>query len=238
MCNAMRYIAILLVSTLPMYVYSEPHEYKATYSFTLKGVEFANSEHESVYDKENDEWCIKTISYTVSIFSLKEDTRTESSCFYYDKTNDTKIAAVSVSNGFLQFKRYNYERIRSKKHELVVTKMVDNRFESTFNEEFIKYDTNSKLDRLTAQMFGYSLGEMNISDKGRERKYIFQHMGDNKIKTIFGDTNVRIIKKNILDNKRSSLTWYAIDKNYIPVMIEQYRLDKLMFRATLKSYKK
>ena len=61
-------------------------------------------------------------------------------------------------------------------------------------------------------------------------------MGDNKIKTIFGDTNVRIVKKNILDSKRSSLTYYSTDNNYVPVMIEQYRLDKLMFRATLENY--
>ena len=39
-------------------------------------------------------------------------------------------------------------------------------------------------DRLTAQIFGYALGEININDKGRERKYIFRHIRDDNIKTI------------------------------------------------------
>ena len=64
----------------PILSYSEPHQYKAVYSFSLKGIEFANSEHNLTYDKNIDEWCINTISYTVNIFSLKEDTRTENSC--------------------------------------------------------------------------------------------------------------------------------------------------------------
>ena len=114
--------------------------------------------------------------------------------------------------------------------------MIDSRVVSTLDEKDVRYDDNSKLDRLTAQIFGYALNEISINDKGRERKYTFRHIRDDKIKTIFGDTNVKIIKKDIVNNKRSSLIWYSIDNNYLPVMIEQYRLDKLMFRATLKSF--
>ena len=114
--------------------------------------------------------------------------------------------------------------------------MIDNRVVSTLNEIDVIYDENSKLDRLTAQIFGYALNEININDKGRERKYRFKHIRDDKIETIFGDTNVKIIKKDILNNKRSSLIWYSIDNNHLPVRIEQYRLGKLMFRATLTSF--
>ena len=57
-----KYVGIIILYTIPMLSYSEPHQYKASYSFTLKGVEFANSEHEMIYDQKNDEWCINTMS--------------------------------------------------------------------------------------------------------------------------------------------------------------------------------
>ena len=232
---AVKYIWIIFLCISPILSYSEPHQYKAVYSFSLKGIEFANSEHNLTYDKNRDEWCINTISYTVNIFSLKEDTRTENSCFTFHKTNN-KDLNIPKLNGYLVFKSYHFERIRSGEIRSVVSKVIDSKVVSTLNEKDVRYDDNSKLDRLTAQIFGYALNEININDKGRERKYTFRHIRDDKIKTIFGDTNVKIIKKDIVNNKRSSLIWYSLDNNHLPVMIEQYRLDKLMFRATLKSF--
>ena len=235
MCNIAKYIGIIFLCVLPILSCSEPRQYKAVYSFSLKGIKFANSEHNLIYNKNRDEWCINTISYTVNIFSLKEDTRTENSCFTFHKTNN-KDLNIPFLNGYLGFKSYHYERIRSGEIERVMSKMTGNKVVSTLNEKDVRYDDNSKLDRLTAQIFGYALGEININDKGRERKYTFKHIRDDKIKTIFGDTNVKIIKKDIVNNKRSSLIWYSTDNNHLPVMIEKYRLDKLMFRATLKSF--
>ena len=62
--------------------------------------------------------------------------------------------------------------------------------------------------------------------------YISEEL-EKKIMRYYDETKT---KKHIVNNKRSSLIWYSIEKNYIPVVIEQYRFDKLMFRATLKSY--
>ena len=231
-----KFILILLFWTLPLRSYSEPHEYKATYGLSTKGVEFANSEHNLFYDRNKKQWCITTVSYTVSIFSLIEDTRKETSCFSFTKKNDDENASILVEDGYLTFKSYSFERIRSEKQERVFSKMQEDNLVSTFNEEHKTFDKSSKLDRLTAQMFGYTLNMIDISDKGRERQYNFEHIGDDNINTIFGDTKVKIMKKNIMNNKRSSLIWYSVEKNYVPVVIEQYRFDKLMFRATLKSY--
>ena len=231
----LKYIGIIFLCIVPILSYSEPHQYKAVYSFSLKGIEFANSEHNLSYNKSRDEWCINTISYTVNIFSIKEDTRKEKSCFTYHKTNNEDLN-IPLLNGYVGFKSYYFERIRSSEIDRVVSKVIDSKVVSTLNGKDVRYDDNSQLDRLTAQIFGYALGEININDKGRERKYTFRHIRDDKIKTIFGDTNVKIIKKDIVNNKRSSLIWYSIDNNYLPVMIEQYRLDKLMFRAKLKSF--
>ena len=231
-----KFILILLFWTVPLSSYSEPHEYKATYGLSSKGVEFANSEHNLFYDRNKNQWCINTVSYTVSIFSLIEDTRKETSCFSFTKKNDDENASILVEDGYLTFKSYSFERIRSEKQERVFSKMQEDNLVSTFNEEHKTFDKSSKLDRLTAQMFGYTLNMIDISDKGRERQYNFEHIGDDNINTIFGNTKVKIMKKHIMNNKRSSLIWYSVEKNYVPVVIEQYRFDKLMFRATLKSY--
>ena len=46
------------------------------------------------------------------------------------------------------------------------------------------------------------------------------------------------LKKSIENNKRSTLTWYAIDYDFIPVKIEQYRKKSLKFSVILnKVYK-
>ena len=226
----------MLLIILPLSSYSDPHEYKATYGLSSKGIEFANSEHNLFYNKDKNQWCINTVSYTVSIFSLIEDTRNEASCFSFTEKNYNDDTSIPVEGGYLTFKSYSFERIRSEKQERVLSKMQKDNLVSTFNEEHKTFDKISKLDRLTAQMFGYTLNMIDISDKGRERQYNFEHIGDDNINTIFGDTKVKIMKKHIMNNKRSSLIWYSVEKNYVPVVIEQYRFDKLMFRATLKSY--
>ena len=207
---------------ISMNSYAAPHEYKAIYSLTLKGIEFANSEHKIEYIDEHEHWCLNTISYTVSIFSLKEDDREENSCFNF---NDSKYENDKVNlpqkNDFLSTKKYIFKRIRSNKQEKVTSEMKKGILVSIFNDEHVEYDENSKIDRLVAQMFGYVLKKISVSDKGRQRVYNFENMGETNIKSIFGDTRVIKIKKTISNNKRSTITWYSTERNYLPLMIEQ-----------------
>ena len=53
------------------------------------------------------------------------------------------------------------------------------------------------------------------------------------IDTVFGETNTIVIKRVIENNKRSTLTWYAVDHDFIPVKIEQYRKKSLKFTVYL-----
>ena len=238
MVKIIKYISTMVLFFICMNSYAAPHEYKAIYSLTLKGIEFANSEHKIEYNDEHKHWCLNTTSYTVSIFSLKEDYREENSCFNFndskyenDKTNSPQ------KNDYLSTKKYIFKRIKSNRQEKIVSEMKKGVLVSIFNDEHVEYDENSKIDRLVAQMFGYVLKKISVSDKGRQRIYNFENMGETNIKSIFGDTKVIKIKKTILNNKRSTITWYSTERNYLPLMIEQYRLDKLMFKATLIEYK-
>ena len=54
----------------PILSYSEPDQYKAVYSFSLKGIEFANSEHNLTYNESRDEWCINTITVSYTHLTL------------------------------------------------------------------------------------------------------------------------------------------------------------------------
>ena len=92
----MKFVLILLLITLPLSSYSDPHEYKATYGLSSKGIEFANSEHNLLYNEDKNQWCINTVSFTVSIFSLIEDTRNEASCFSFTKKNYNEDTSIPV----------------------------------------------------------------------------------------------------------------------------------------------
>ena len=95
------------------------------------------------------------------------------------------------------------------------------------------------MDRLIAQLFGYkftNLENVQVIDKGRERNYIFKKIATENISTVLGDTKTIVIQKNIAGSKRKTLTWYAVDFNYLPVKIEQHRLTKLKFSAYLTRY--
>ena len=72
-----------------------------------------------------------------------------------------------------------------------------------------------------------------VLDKGRVRKYIFSVESLDTINTIFGETKCVVVKRIIKDNKRSTLTWYAIEQDFIPVIIKQYRNENLQFTARL-----
>ena len=61
---------------------------------------------------------------------------------------------------------------------------------------------------------------------------------DDVIDTVFGETNTIVIKRVIENNKRSTLTWYAVDHDFIPVKIEQYRKKSLKFTVYLDKINK
>ena len=62
-------------------------------------------------------------------------------------------------------------------------------------------------------------------------------LGKDTIASPFGLTEALIVKKNISQSKISTITWYSIENNYIPIVIEQYRLDKLKVTAKLINLK-
>ena len=125
MRNFAKYMGIIFLCILPILSCSEPRQYKAVYSFSLKGIKFANSEQNLIYNEKRDEWCMNTISYTVNIFSIKEDTRTENSCFTFHETSN-KSLNIPLLSGYLEFKSYYFERVWSGNIERVVSEMIDN----------------------------------------------------------------------------------------------------------------
>ncbi len=242
MCKVNKYLYVFLYVNLfflSTNVLSSPHEYKAIYSFQKNGVEFANSRHIMTYNKRLSNWCINTISNTVGLFRLKKDIREENSCFIYDKKEHLKkLKSFDITNNFTSTISYSFKRTKNKTSELIISKKVDGVLVSTKFEKDIIHNKNVKIDRLIAQLFGYSLSKVMVNDKGRERLYTFKLIGTEKVKTILGLIDTIVIKKEIGTSKRSTITWYSPENNYLPVKIEQYRLDVLKFTAILENYEK
>ena len=170
-------------------------------------------------------------SNSAGIFKLRKDDRLETTSFKKD-------------NGVI--KPIAYKFIKEKKDSLQLIETIfdlDNDYAYTLENNNKQEHINIpySLDRLSVQIdfqekmqkgiFEY---KYNIIDKGRLRKYSFILHSDDIIDTVFGNTNTIVIKKIIENNKRSTLTWYAVDHDFIPVKIEQYRKKSLVFTVILK----
>jgi hypothetical protein len=213
---------------------SAPKIYSAMYSLKKGGIEFARSKHNLSYNSNLDEWCMTSYSYTVGIFSIKKDDRNETSCFTYNKSNhfDTMNSNVS-SNDFVRTNTYTYNRTRGKKNHIVEVKRVDDSLVTVIDGTPTTQKSYASIDRLVAQLFGYTFKKIKVNDKGRERQYNFKIIGKETITTIFGTTESIVVSKKINESKRNTLTWYSVNNDYIPVVIEQYRIDEHKFTATL-----
>ena len=232
--NIYKTISILLFLIVSFFYNTgsaSPHEYEATYTFHKSGISFAESKHKMMYIEKDDYWCISTESKTVGFFSLKRDKREESSCFKYESKNKSD---ASQTNILLTTIKYVYKRFKSGYSSVIETKKIDNNLYTYLDQKKIKHNDSILIDRLVAQIFGYSLNKIKVSDKGRERLYTFSLIGYENLDTVIGNLKTIIIKKEIEGSKRTTITWYSSDINFLPIKIEQYRLDELKFTAILE----
>ena len=122
-----KYLLVLLIFVFSEKVNALPNIYSATYSLQKNGIEFGHSIHSSNYDSESDEWCLKIDSYTVGIFSIKKDNRSEMSCFYYNKKKYLEILNnKSAANDFAKTNNYAFSRISSKKNQMIKIRRINN----------------------------------------------------------------------------------------------------------------
>jgi hypothetical protein len=215
---------------------TSPNLYNATYSLQKNGIEFAHSRHNSNYNADSNEWCLKIDSYTVGVFSIKKDNQSEMSCFNYDRKKHLDVVNKrSEVNNFVKTNHYIFTRVSSDKNQLIEIKRIDNLLVTTKNGKSTQHKEDINIDRLVAQLFGYTFTKVLVNDKGREREYRFETLGKEVISTPLGRIEALVVRKSISQSKRSTITWYSIENNYIPVIIEQYRLDKLKVTAKLIS---
>ena len=206
---------------------------KHKYNLHKGDIQFGVSEQTLVKEGLDYRFTIK--SNSAGIFKLKKDNRLETTKYI-------------KNNGVI--KPISYKYVREKKDSINVIETffdLDNKYAYTVNnnEKYEHAKIPYSFDRLSVQIdfqdkmkSGIFEHEYSIIDKGRVRKYSFILHSDDVIETIFGQTNTIVIKKLIENNKRSTLTWYAVDYNYIPVKVEQYRKKSLKFTATLNEINK
>ena len=218
-------LTVIIYICIPLGFAIEP--YVAEYKFVKNTIKFAESHH--ILKKHDLGWTINTSTEPSGILNLIYKKSTENSFFTLD-------------NDDLKTIEYSFINYKSDEFEKVITRSKKNQYFSTINDVTKKeHPEGYVLDRLVIQLFGYKfidLENVQVIDKGRERNYTFKEVGFENIMTIFGDTKTIVVEKNIVGSKRKTLTWYAIDYNYLPVKIEQYRLTELKFSAFITDYKK
>ena len=180
---------------------------------------------------------------TAGIFKLKKDDRKETSLFSITSKGKT-VSDIYVFNRVL---KNSIEKVDSKFYTKRSGKNRCNHTTETLEngeKKMIEHEGCNAFDRLSVQIdyqkkleSGKYNAKYFVIDKGRERNYIFKLVDTEIINTIFGETETIVIKRIIEGNKRSTLTWYAIDHGFVPVKIEQYRKTTLKFTAYLTKYK-
>ena len=218
-------LACLLAST---YVFGDQIISQHNYSLYKGNILFGKSSY--ILSKKDSIYTFKIKSSSDGVFKMKKDERME-------------ISTYKINNGYINPISYIYSRERKDKKDYLITNFKTDKKANTVDngEKKEHITTTGNLDRLSVQIAfqegmkkGIFESNFNIIDKGRLRKYIYKIHSDDVIDTIFGKTNTIVIKRIIENNKRSTLTWYAVDYDFTPVKIEQYRKKSLKFTVYLE----
>ena len=218
-------LACLLAST---HVFGDQIISQHNYSLYKGNILFGKSSY--ILSKKDSIYTFKIKSSSDGVFKMKKDERME-------------ISTYKINNGYINPISYIYSRERKDKKDYLITNFETDKKANTIDngERKEHISTNGSLDRLSVQIAfqegmkkGIFESNFNIIDKGRLRKYIYKIHSDDVIDTIFGKTNTIVIKRIIENNKRSTLTWYAVDYDFTPVKIEQYRKKSLKFTVYLE----
>ncbi len=76
-----------------------------------------------------------------------------------------------------------------------------------------------------------------VIEKGENKQYTFQKLGNEKIQTPAGSFNTVKVKVIRSDNKRETIFWLAKETDYMPVKIRHREKDDVIM-TVLKNYKK
>ena len=223
------YLLTISLMIIPIYVFSE-QEIISQHDYSLYKGKILFGKSSYILSKTDSNYFFKIKSSTDGIFKIKKDERLE-------------LSNYVINNNKIYPKKYLYSRKKKGKEEELITNFKTDSTAITVVDGDAKEHSIAKnsLDRLSVQIAfqenmkkGVFESKYNIIDKGRSRIYVYTIHSDDVIDTIFGETNTIVIRRIIENNKRSTLTWYAVDHDYIPVKIEQYRKDVLKFTVYLE----
>ena len=223
------YILLTPCFLFPLFAFGEQEIVsKHDYSIYKGKILFGKSSY-SLHLKD-DIYFFEIKSQTDGLFKIKKDDRLEQSSY---RINDRVVLPI----------KYEYIRDSRSKQEHIITNFDGESHAYTLNKGIKKDHSNENnyLDRLSVQIAfqedmkkGIFESSYNVIDKGRARQYIYTVHSNDVLDTILGDINTIVIKRVIANNKRSTLTWYAVDHDYIPVKIQQYRKESLKFTVYLE----
>jgi hypothetical protein len=114
---------------------------------------------------------------------------------------------------------------------------------STYEDEATTLQlTPDVRDRLSTDIFlmmqlaaGSPPAEFKIAEKNAVRNYEFNRLGEETIATPAGEFQTVKYLRHRVGSSRSTRIWYAIDKNYLPVRIEQLKRGEISIVSVAES---
>ena len=82
---------------------------------------------------------------------------------------------------------------------------------------------------------GFQRAELQVFDNGRVKTVVFDNEGTAKMKTLLGEVDVIKVRSYNRDGdrRRETVTWFAPELEFVPVMFEQHKRGKLVARLTI-----
>lgn len=213
----------------PLYFY----EFDTTY--TLKREGSIVGEIKRSVTEENGRYSFSSITKTTGLVSL----------FY---TNDVKEKSnwTMIQNKIIPIE-YDYFRDKNGKlrevnikfdrqNQSIVTKANESIWSMPLQEEVydkLLYEIVI-MQRLNQ---GLPINDFKIADGGELKTYSFKTIGKETLSTAIGELNTLKLVRHKSNNKQSVSIWYAIDKDYLPVKVENVDKEGKTYTAMIKDVK-
>ena len=84
---------------------------------------------------------------------------------------------------------------------------------------------------------GYVPESYTIADGGKIKKYMFEHIGDEVIKTPLGEFNTIKVARYKSNKKQKTFLWCAYDLDFLPVKVTNTEKDGRLITTIIKSLK-
>lgn len=231
----MKNIPLLVLLTLfiiPCTYAAFPPEFKAEYTLNKFGLDAARADI-SLKKQKDGSWLYLSQTKTQGIISI----------FRSDKIMEKSV--LKIIDGLIKPVDYQYSHKGGKKNRNRIihfdweTGTAESNTSGTQTRLAIPADTIENFSLQLRLMNDLQQGKRelayNIINKGKLKRYNFEILGNEKVKTPSGEFNTLKFKRTRKNSKRSTIMWAAPELHFLPVKIQHIEKDGATFYMLLSN---